>query len=128
MKLLWLYIGLVAAIILQALCGMLWHRPPLTLSGTLSGAALACAVGLLYLHVPDVKRRVRAGLILGSILGLLIGLYHSLDALAMADASFETIAPATARTLLAGALSGTAIAFSEVKFNRSRADRVGPTQ
>lgn len=125
MKFLWLHLGLVGAIILQALGGMVWQRPPLTLAGTLSGAALACAVGLLYLHVPDAKRRVRAGLILGSILGLLIGLYRSLDGFDASVVSYATPALETLRTWFAGALSGTAIAFFEAKFNRSRTDASG---
>ncbi len=124
MKFLWFHLGLVVAIILQALGGMMWNRPPLSLPGTLSGAALACAVGLLYLHVPDAKRRVRAGLILGSILGLLIGLYRAFDGFDASVISYATPALETARTLLAGALSGTAIAFMEVKLNRSHTDRV----
>ena len=94
MKRKWLYIGVAAASVLQFFFERLWREflstnsygdvcPILRVSSQpifnfLSKIAFALIVGFFYLHVPDQKRSLKSGITIGSILGLLIGLYQFL--------------------------------------------------
>ncbi len=95
MKRKWLYIGVAAASVLQFFFERFWQGfllmtshadicPVLRESSQLvfnflSEVAFALVVGFFYLHVPDQKRSLTSGITIGSILGLLIGLYRFLD-------------------------------------------------
>jgi len=133
MKRKWLYIGVAAASILQFLFERLWHEflfinsqrdfcPIIRESsqlvfGFLSEVAFALVVGFFYLHVPDQKRGLKSGTTIGSILGLLIGLYRYLDWYGSFTFSPSIIVVEIIKTMTLGIICGAAISFTELKTN-----------
>ncbi len=122
MKRIWVIIGIIAGSIAEMTVNSVWSRtlPRVGLQllcQTAAAVFFAAVVGLLYLHVPERGRRLRAGLILGSIIGLLIGSYQYFDSLAFAAASLSMNVFEIARIVLLGAVCGTAVALSEQRWN-----------
>lgn len=136
MKRRWLYIGILFAIILQTVFDGLWNelvsinqfrelqsvmrQSPQFLFTLIGQLFFACIIGFFYLHVPDSKRSIKAGLTIGTILGLLIGVYHCFDLLAAFNVSVITITLEVLKTILLGSLCGFAISLSELKTNSYR--------
>ena len=133
MKRKWLYIGVAAASVLQFFFERFWQGfllmtshadicPVLRESSQLvfnflSEVAFALVVGFFYLHVPDQKRSLTSGITIGSILGLLIGLYRFLDWYGSFAFSFSIIAAEIIKTMILGIICGVAISFAELKMN-----------
>ncbi|MFZ4621771.1 MAG: hypothetical protein ACOYNS_14515 [Bacteroidota bacterium] len=131
-KRLWLLIGILTAGIAQLLLNSMWKRTfpvmdILLLYKAVSAFSYAAVIGLLYLHVPEPGRRLRAGLILGSIIGLLIGSYQYFDSLAFSVSSLPMNVFEIARLVLLGAVCGTAVAVSELRWNPNRKKMNGTT-
>ena len=133
MKRKWLYIGVAAASVLQFSFDTLWRElVSMNLPGDLcpmlrqsshpvftffSEVAFALVVGFFYLHVPDQKRNLRAGITIGSILGLLIGLYRYLDWYGSFAFCPSLVLVEIVRTMILGIIGGAAISFTELKIN-----------
>ncbi len=133
MKRKWLYIGVAAASVLQFFFERLWREflfinskrdfcPILRessqlVSNFLSKVAFALIVGFFYLHVPDQKRSLTSGITMGSILGLLIGLYRFLDWYGSFTFSLSIIVGEIIKTMILGTICGAAISFAELKIN-----------
>ena len=83
----------------------------------LSEVAFALVVGFFYLHVPDQKRSLKSGITIGSILGLLIGLYRFLDCYGSFTFSPSIIVVEIFKTMILGIICGAAISFAELKTN-----------
>ena len=133
MKRKWLYVGVAVASILQFFFEGLWYNvlfknsyidfqaiqrstPQLTFN-FLSEVAFAFVFGLLYLHVPNEKRSTKGGAILGTILGLLIGIYQSLEWYGSFNVSLSVVAFEILKTTMLGTICGIAISFAELKIN-----------
>ncbi len=133
MKRKWLYIGVAAASVLQFFFERLWREflsansygdvcPILRESSQpvfnfLSKIAFALIVGFFYLHVPDQKRSLKSGITIGSILGLLTGLYRFLDWYGSFAFSLSIIVAEITKTMILGIICGAAISFAELKTN-----------
>ncbi len=138
MKRKWLYIGVGIAAVLQTFIHWLWvevffkdsyaflQSNQFTSAGIavifLSKIAFALVMGFFYLHVPNEKRSLSAGSTIGSILGLLIGLYQFLDWYGTYNVTLSIIALELLKTVLLGAICGVTISFAELRTNpRSKA-------
>jgi hypothetical protein len=133
MKRKWLYIGVAAASGLQFLFDLIWHEllfsnlygdfhPSASNSPQfafifLSEVAFALVVGFFYLHVPDQKRSLRSGMTIGSILGLLVGMYQMLGWYGTFTCSLSAVAAEIIKMLICGFISGAAISAAELKTN-----------
>ncbi|GEM_PF-2714847 len=133
MKRKWLYVGVAAASLLQFAFDRVWHEFLFTNSCQdfhlilrelpklvyvfLSHAAFALVVGFFYLHVPDQKRSLRSGITIGSILGLLVGMYQSFNWYGMFVYSLSNVVMEIIKTVILGIISGAAIAIVELKTN-----------
>jgi hypothetical protein len=133
MKHKWFYIGVAVASVLQFFFERLWREflfinsygdfhtilrdsPQLEFK-FLSDAAFALIVGFFYLHVPDQKRGLKSGITIGSILGLLMGLYRFLDWYGLLTFSLSIIVVEIIKTMILGIICGAAISFAELKTN-----------
>ncbi len=135
MKRKWLYVGVAVASILQFILEGLWHEvlfknsyadfqtiqrsSPQLIFNFLSEVAFAFVFGVLYLHIPNEKRSIRGGAILGTILGLLIGLYQFLDWYGSFNVPLSVISLEILKTTILGAICGIVISFAELKINPS---------
>ena len=133
MKRKWLYIGVAAASVLEFIFERIWHvflfmslyqdprfvlgESPQLVYSFLSQAAFALVVGFFYLHVPDQKRNLRSGMTIGSILGLLIGMYQLLSWMGMFAFSLSFVVMETMRTIILGIIAGASISIAELKTN-----------
>ena len=133
MKRQWLYIGVAVASILQFFFEGLWHEvmfknsygelhpilreSPQLIFNFFSEIAFAFVVGFFYLHVPDQRRSLKTGVTIGTILGVLIGLYQFLDWYGSFAFSPTMIILETVKTTSLGIICGTAISLAERKFN-----------
>lgn len=115
MKRRWLYIGIVLAGVLQVLIHVGWNR--MFAPHMLSEFAVAAAIGLLYLHVPDAKRAVKSGATLGTILGLLFGIYQAVNQVAVMEPGIVKAFLIVLKSGSLGLIGGAVIAWSELKFN-----------
>jgi hypothetical protein len=133
MKRKWLYIGVTASSVFQFVFEWFWrqllpvnpHRDicPIPQESSqlafifLSGVTFALVVGFFYLHVPDQKRSLKSGISIGTILGLLIGLYHSFDLYGLFTFSFSAMVVEIIKTMILGIICGAAISLAELKTN-----------
>jgi len=115
MKRKWLYIGLFLAGTVQVLLRCAWENA--FYPGVLSEFALSAAIGLIYLHVPNPKRGLRAGATLGTILGFLVGLYVTFNGQGALSTAFGDVALTVVRTAILTMIGGIVIAWSESRFN-----------
>ncbi len=115
MKRSWLYIGVMLAGVLQVLIHVGWNRT--FAPHMLSEFAVAAAIGLLYLHVPNAKRAVKSGATLGTILGLLFGIYQTVNQVAFTEPDIVQALFSVLKSGTLGLIGGAVIAWSELKFN-----------
>ncbi len=133
MKRKWLYVGVAAASVLFFLFDRIWRgsafairdeeyhpivrESPQLVSVFLGGTAFALLVGFFYLHVPDQKRSLRSGMTIGTILGLLVGMYQYGGWYGIFSFSCSAVFLGIVRTAVMGTVSGAAIAIAEMKMN-----------
>lgn len=125
MKRMWLFVGIVFGVLLQYIFNSFWYLSTFQNVGqyfyaTVNNLSLATLIGFFYLHVPEGKRSLRTGITIGSIIGLLIGIFKYSDSFVAVNNSINFSALEIVRILLLGVLCGIAMSISERQFNPNR--------
>jgi hypothetical protein len=135
MKRKWLYIGVAVAAVLQFFFEGLWHEvlfkhsypdiqpilrdSPKLIFNFLSEVGFASVVGFFYLHVPDLRRGMRTGATIGTILGFLIALYQFFDWYGSFNVSVYVVSLEIVKTTILGTICGLAISYAELRTKKS---------
>jgi ABC-type multidrug transport system permease subunit len=133
MKRKWMYIGVAAASVLLYLFDRIWRglafavndddhhliakESPQLIYVVLGGAAFALLVGFFYLHIPDQKRSLQSGMKIGTILGLLVGMYQYFSLIGTLTLSSSAVVFGIVQTAAMGIICGAAISIAEKTLN-----------